>query len=63
MSTHLIRFVAGEMSANVVNHMEPMWSASQSCCAKDESGVETFTACDCSGAGSLSNSIHAVIPV
>jgi len=26
MSTHLIRFVAGEMSANVVNHMEPMWS-------------------------------------
>jgi len=24
MSTHLIRFVAGEMSANVVNHMEPM---------------------------------------
>jgi len=30
---------------------------------KDESGVETFTACDCSGAGSLSNSIRAVIPV
>jgi len=30
---------------------------------EDESGVETFTACDCSGAGSLSNSIRAVIPV
>ena len=30
---------------------------------KDELGVETFTACDCSGAGSHSYSIRAVIPV
>jgi len=30
---------------------------------KDNSGVETFTACDCSGAGSRSYSIRAVIPV
>ena len=30
---------------------------------EDESGVETFAASDCSGTGSLSNSIRAVIPV
>jgi len=30
---------------------------------EDNSGVKTFAACDCSGTGSLSNSIRAVIPV
>jgi len=30
---------------------------------KDNSGVKTFAASDCSGTGSLSNSIRAVIPV
>jgi len=31
MSTYLIRFVAGEMNAYVVNHVEPMRSASVAC--------------------------------
>ena len=30
---------------------------------EDNSGVKTFAACGCSGTGSLSNSIRAVIPV